>query len=66
MSSVIRRLNELKETKVPTVVEISGIENDYLDHKAQIDRLFSFLSLFSKRYRFVRFTVMIGNMRYVL
>lgn len=66
LSSVIRRINELKETKVPTVVEICGIENDYIEHKAQIDRLFTFLSLFSRRYRLVRFTVMIGNMRYVL
>lgn len=66
LTSVIRRLNELKDTSVPTVVEISGIENDYISRKADVDRLFSFLSSFSKRNRLVKFTVMIGNMRYVL
>lgn len=66
LTAVIRRLNELKETKVPTVVEINGIENDYIRRKADVDRLFSFLSLFSKHNRLVKFTVMIGNMRYAL
>ena len=65
-SSVLRRLSELKQTKVPTVVEISGFENDYLKRKADVDRLFAYLSDFSRRHKLVKFTVMIGNMRYVL
>ena len=65
-SAVLRRLAELKQTKTPTVVEISGFENDYLRRKADVDRLFAFLADFSKRYRLVRFTVIIGSMRYVL
>ena len=65
-SAVLRRLFELKQTKTPTVVEISGFENDYIRRKADVDRLFAYLSDFSKQHRLVKFTVMIGNMRYVL
>ena len=65
-SAVLRRLSELKQTKTPTVVEISGFENDYIRRKADVDRLFAFLADFSKRYKLVKFTVMIGSMRYVL
>lgn len=65
-SAVLRRLSELKQTKVPTVVEISGFENDYLRKKADVDRLFAYLADFSRRHKLVKFTVMIGSMRYVL
>ena len=65
-TAVLRRLFELKQTKTPTVVEISGFENDYIRRKADVDRLFAYLSDFSKQHRLVKFTVMIGNTRYVL
>ena len=63
---ILRRLSQLKQTKVPTIVEINGIENDYTRRKDDVDKLFSFLSDFSKRHKLVKFTVMIGSMRYVL
>lgn len=65
-SSVLRRLNELKNSSVPTVVEIDGIENDYDKHEKYYNRLFAFLSFFSRRYSLVKFTVKIGNRRYLL
>ncbi len=64
--SFIRRLNELANTKRPTVVEIGGIEADYAERKAKIDILFKFLSHFSKHHRLVKFAVKVGNRRYVL
>ena len=64
--SLVRRLNELANTKRPTVVEINGIEADYSDRKSKIDLLFKFLSHFSKHHSLVKFAVKVGNRRYVL
>ena len=64
--ALLRRLRDLRETKIPTVVEISGIEYAYSQNKVFVDRLFAFLSYFSKKCKFVKFAVMVGNMRYIL
>ncbi len=64
--ALLRRLRDLKETKDPTVVEISGIEYAYSQNEAFVDRLFAFLSCFSRKHKLVKFTVMVGSMRYIL
>ncbi|MBE6606756.1 MAG: hypothetical protein E7635_06945 [Ruminococcaceae bacterium] len=64
--ALFRRLRDLKKTKVPTVVEISGIEYAYSQNKAFVDRLFAFLSYFSRKHKLVKFAVMVGSMRYIL
>ncbi len=64
--SLLSRLLELHESNVPTLVEISGIENGYLSNKGRVDRLFKFLSFFSRHHKKVKFAVMVGNVRYML
>ena len=64
--ALISRLFELHESNVPTLVEISGIENGYISNKGRVDRLFKFLSFFSKHHKKVKFAVIIGNVRYML
>lgn len=62
--SVVMRLRELKCVNRPTVIEIGGIEAEYMSKKKSIDRLFKYLKSLSNKNRLLKFTVRIGNMVY--
>lgn len=64
--SVLKRFKELENVKTPTVIEINGVETDYVNRKKNVDRLFKYLKQFSRKNRLLKFTVRIGNMVYAL
>ncbi len=62
--SLIIRLKELKSVKTLTLIEINGIEADYINKKKCIDRFLKYLKRLSGKNKFLKFTVRIGNMVY--